>query len=411
MPRPSLRSLVGPGLVLALAVGLAPPSSLLAQDGAAVDLRREIQESQLRLEAVREERAQLQREIAELRTRVEDVSGELRNIERQISTSRSVLAEIQFQVDATTTRVEAVTGDLFRTRQEVRERQAVLNRRLRAIYKRGPLHTIEVLLGADSFSDLLNRYQYLQMIALHDRNLVRAVRSLETELDHQTREMSESLAELDRLRQFQLGEVAELRQVEAERLRTLDQFRTRADQTESRADQLEADEGRLASLVQELDSRPLQGPSLSGGGPGEEGGPTAGTLPWPVDGELMYRFGPDRRPNGTVLHWNGIGIAAPQGTPVRSVLGGVVALAGPFEGYGPTVILNHGDGVYTLYLYLEEVGVVAGREVSAGQVVGTVGGGASHDSPYVEFQIRAPMGDNVPRAQDPLEWLVPGRTQ
>ncbi|MEX0842829.1 MAG: hypothetical protein WD120_00640, partial [Gemmatimonadota bacterium] len=218
MPRSSFRSLVGPGLVLTLAVGLAPPSSLFAQDGAAVDLRREIQESQLRLEAVREERAQLQREIAELRTRVEDVSGELRNIERQISTSRSVLAEIQFQVDATTARVEAVTRDLFRTRQEVRERQAVLNRRLRAIYKRGPLHTIEVLLGADSFSDLLNRYQYLQMIALHDRNLVRAVRSLETELDHQTREMSESLAELDRLRQFQLGEVAELRQVEAERL-------------------------------------------------------------------------------------------------------------------------------------------------------------------------------------------------
>jgi murein hydrolase activator len=408
MSRSTLRLLVIPGLVLAVAGGMAPSAPLDAQDGTTDELRREIQESQLRLEAVREERAQLQREIAELRSRVADVSGELRNIERQISTSRSVLAEIEFQVDATTARVEGVTGDLFRTRQELRERQAVLNRRLRAIYKRGPLHTIEVLLGADSFSDLLNRYRYLQMVALHDQNLLRAVRSLESELDHQTREMSESLAELDRLRQFQLGEVAELRQVEAERLRTLDQFRTRADQTASRVDQLEADEGRLSRLVQELDSRPGPGLSISGGGPGARGEIAGRTLPWPVEGELRYRFGPERRPNGTVLRWNGIGISAPRGTPVRSVLGGVVALAGPFEGYGPTVILNHGDGVYTLYLYLEEVGVVAGREVEAGQVVGTVGGGASHDAPYIEFQIRAPMEDNIPRAQDPLEWLVPG---
>jgi septal ring factor EnvC (AmiA/AmiB activator) len=133
----------------------------------------------------------------------------------------------------------------------------------------------------------------------------------------------------------------------------------------------------------------------------------AGSLDWPVDGNLIYRFGRERRPNGLVLRWNGVGIAAPPGTPVRAVRGGRVVLAGPFEGYGPTVVLSHGEGFYTLYLYLEEIGVVEGRDVEAGQVVGTVGGADTPEGPHLEFQIRAPVGGSSPQAQDPLQWLRP----
>lgn len=108
-----------------------------------------------------------------------------------------------------------------------------------------------------------------------------------------------------------------------------------------------------------------------------------------------------------MLRWNGLGIAAPTGTPVRAVRAGRVALAGPFEGYGPTVVLSHGDGFYTLYLYLEDIGVVEGRDVEAGQVVGTVGGSQTPEGPHLEFQIRAPLQGSSPQAQDPLQWLRP----
>ncbi len=131
----------------------------------------------------------------------------------------------------------------------------------------------------------------------------------------------------------------------------------------------------------------------------------AGSLDWPLDGDIIYRFGRQQRPNGTVLRWNGIGIRAATGSPVRAVKSGRVVLAGPFEGYGPTVVLSHGDGFYTLYLYLEEIGVMEGRDVNAGQVVGTVGGSDTPEGPHIEFQIRAPMDGGSPQAQDPLQWL------
>ncbi len=399
----------GPFLVLTLVLA---PAVLTAQEPPA-DIRREILESQRRLEQIREERARLQREMDQIRSRVRNVSGELQNIERQLSVSRSVLSEIDFQVDGTTTQVQSTVADLLRARDEYRERQAILNRRLRDIYKRGPLHTARVLLGADSFADLLNRYRYLQMITSYDRALIANMGRLEDELTEQSQELQSNLAELGRLRETKLGEVAELRQVEEEHQRTLNQFRTQERQTLSRLEQLEADEVRMTGLIDDLERRRVEAErraALSGApapAPASINLADEGTLDWPVQGEILYRFGLDRRPNGTVLRWNGVGIRAQPGTPVHAVRGGTVALAGPFEGYGPTVIVSHGEGFYTLYLYLEEIGVVEGRRIETGQVVGTVGGRDTPEGPHLEFQLRAPVGGGPPQAMDPLRWLRP----
>lgn len=377
------------------------------------ELRRQIIESQRRLEEIRAERTRLQSEMSSLRSRVEDVTGELQNIERQLGASRSVLAEIEFQVDATTQQVRSNTADLLRTREELLERQAILERRLRDIYKRGPLHTTRVLLGAESFSDLLNRYHYLRLIATYDRALVGQVSELEAALVGQNEELREGLRELGRLRESKLGEVAELRQVETEHERTLEQFRDREVQALSRLDQLEADEAQLTDLVAGLERTRLEEERrrVVAGLSAPEGASLStadiGTLQWPVDGQILYPFGVERRPNGTVLRWNGVGIRAPEGTPVQAVRGGTVALAGPFEGYGPSVIVSHGDGYYTLYLYLEETGVVEGRQIQTGQIVGTVGGAGTPEGARVEFQVRAPVDGGAPRAMDPLRWLRP----
>jgi len=376
-------------------------------------LQRQILESQRRLEAIREERARLQAEMEQIRSQVRSTSTELRNIEQQLSASRAVLAEIDFQAEATANQVQETTGELLRTREELRESQAILHRRVRDIYKRGPLDALRVLLGADSFANLLTRYRYLQIIAAYDRTLVDRVAGLEEALDLHNQQLEQSLAELGRLRQTKLGEVAELRSVERGRQDALTRFQDRERQTQSRLGQLEADERRMTDLIDDLERRRLEEErrrALAGmgrEGPSTLSGADAGSLDWPVDGEVLYRFGLERRPNGIVLRWNGIGIRAPAGTPVRAVRRGEVVMAGPFEGYGPTVVLSHGGGFYSLYLYLEEIGVVAGRTVESGQVVGTVGGSQTPEGPHLEFQIRAPVAGGAPQAMDPLQWLKP----
>jgi septal ring factor EnvC (AmiA/AmiB activator) len=372
------------------------------------DLRREILQSQRRLEEIRAERARLETEMGGVQTRVRDAAEELANVERRLSASRSVLAEIQFQSDGTTQQIQETTLDLVRSREHLAEGEAVLNRRLRDIYKMGPLRTFQVLLGASSFTDLLNRYRYLQRIASFDRSLVDRVALLESELLERNGDLQQRMAELGSLRQNRLTEVAQLRSVEAERQVALEDFRLRESRAVTRLEQLDGDETRMTSLIDALDERRREleasagratavVPSLSSG--------DAGSLDWPLDGEVIYRFGREQRANGTVLRWNGIGISGSTGSPVRAVRAGRVVLAGPFEGYGPTVVLDHGEGFYTLYLYLEKIGVVQGRDVELGQVVGTVGGADTPEGPHLEFQIRAPLDSGSPRAQNPLQWL------
>lgn len=399
MPR-----IITSGLVTGL-IALSPAESLVGQQP---DLRQEILESQRRLQEIRAERDRLEREMGDVRNRVRDVAAELANVERRLSASRSVLAEVEFQSEATSTQIEETTRDLLQTRERLSENQAILNRRLREIYKMGPLQTVQVLLGATSFTDLLNRYRYLQRIAAFDRALVERVRELEAGLTRTSTDLQQRMAELGSLRQDRLSEVAQLRSVESERQFTLAEFRTQEQNTANRLEELDADEVRMTSLIEDLEERrrTLDASRARAGGPALTPG-DAGTLDWPIDGDLIYRFGRQQRPNGTILRWNGIGLAAPTGTPVRAVQEGRVVLAGPFEGYGPTVILDHGDGVYTLYLYLEEIGVVEGREVQLGQVVGTVGGSDTPEGPHIEFQIRAPIDGSTPQAQDPLSWLRP----
>lgn len=397
-------------LLAGLFVLLPAPGQAQAGDGT---IAQQIRDSQLRLEEIRAERDGLQRQLQLAQSGAANVSAELRNIERQISASRSVLAELDFQTESMADQVDQTSRQLVSTRERLSFNNATLNRRLRDIYKLGGLNTVRVLLGAESITDLVTRYRYLRLMANYDRSLVNQVSELEASLVTQQAELQEGLRDLGALRQTKLGEVAELRSVEQDRQVTLDRFRGQEQNVTSRLDQLESDIERLTGLMDDLEERRLAAERRRAvaGAPASAGptmsGADAGSLDWPLDGNIIYRFGRERRPNGLVLRWNGIGISAPTGTPVQAVRDGTVVLAGPFEGYGPTVVVSHGDGFYTLYLYLEEIGVVEGRTVEAGQVVGTVGGAETPEGSHLEFQIRAPMNGGSPQAQDPLRWLRP----
>jgi len=391
-------------LALLFAVALSAPAA------AQQDLQQELRESQQRLEQVRRERAALQQQMERLRTRVHTTASELSNIERQVRTSASALEEIEFQTTALTGRVDEVTSELVLTRDRLRERRAVLLRRLRSIYMRGPLHSLEVLLSARTFGDLLNRYKYLHLIALYDRLLVSEIERLERDLVARDEELRRGLVDLQRLRAERLQEFAQLQFLETQQERALSAARAEERTTQSRIDQLAQDEARLAGVLEELERRRIEEErrrSVAGAQPTASTLTTAdmGSLAWPVEGQIVYRFGREQRPNGVVLRWNGIGIGAPLNTPVQAVEAGTVMMAGPFEGYGPTVIVSHGGGYYTLYHYLSRVTVAEGDAVRAGQVIGHVGGQQTPEGPHIEFQVRAPVSGGLPQPVDPLGWL------
>lgn len=377
----------------------------------AAQTQQEIRESQIRLERIRQERQALQGEMERLRNQVHDVNDQLVNIERQIAATNQVLQELDLQSGMLSASADSTTAHLLRTRDRLRERRVLLNYRLRSIYKRGRLHTARVLLTAESFSDLINRYRYLHLITLSDRSLIKEVAQLERELSVRERQLAMDRGLLQELQTEKLEELKHFRSIGTEKEATLKAYRQRERQAQGRLEQLARDEARVTNLIATLERKRLEEErrrAVSGAGTAGEGSITTrdlGALDWPVEGNLAYRFGTERKPNGVILRWNGIGIAARPGTPVRAVEAGTVVMAGPFEGYGPSVVVSHGGGFYTLYLYLQAVNVREGQQIAARTVIGTVGGERTPEGPHIEFQVRAPSRSGPPEPVNPLDWL------
>jgi septal ring factor EnvC (AmiA/AmiB activator) len=125
-------------------------------------------------------------------------------------------------------------------------------------------------------------------------------------------------------------------------------------------------------------------------------------FPWPVNGQVLTRFGSQKHPQfGTTVFRRGIDISARVGDEVKAVAGGEVVKADWFKGYGRLVIIDHKDGMYTLYGNLSQVDVTGGERVERGQVVGLAGDTGSLRGPKLYFEIRR-NGE----AEDPLLWLA-----
>lgn len=381
---------------------VAAPAAALAQEN---NVRRELRESQLRLEQIRQEREKLQREMDQLGLRARDANRELQNLARQRQASEAALRELDFQADMLSTSVAETELQRALTSSQLAQRGEALRQRMRAIYKRGALHEVRVLLSSENFSDLLSRYKYLHMMATYERMLIDDISRLENQLSLHEGELKENLTQLDLLRQEKFQEVQRLQTLGGQRQRSIRQIEQQQQVTQGRLSQLARDEAAVSDAIANLERLRLEEERSGAAANATLTTRDLGALNWPVEGNLVFRFGPDRRANGIVLRNNGIGISASAGTPVKSVEAGTVQIAGPLEGYGNSVVISHGAGSYTLYLRLRSVGVRTGQTIAAGQVVGTVGGDGTPQGAHLEFQVRVPGPNGTPTPVDPLNWL------
>ena len=108
----------------------------------------------------------------------------------------------------------------------------------------------------------------------------------------------------------------------------------------------------------------------------------------PVEGPLSSGFGPRQLDGAEPRDHRGVDLAAPAGAPIRAAKAGTVAFAGPRGTYGDTVILDHGDGLTSLYAHARSVAVAVGDEVPKGAVIAEVGTTGRSTGPHLHFEIR-----------------------
>jgi len=366
------------------------------------DVNRQIRDNQDRLETIRQERASLEGELQRLRGRIHSISGELDNIEQQKGVTTRIVNELDRQIGSMNAQLDTVTLDLMLAQDALAETRAVLETRLVEIYKRGGLWMFEVMLAAESFGDLVSRYKYLYLVSRQDKALVGEVEDLRDRVGQQRVHLVAIHGELSDRRGERGQELDRFVALERRRQRALRDTQASQRVTTGRLDSLARDEERVTSMIAALEEARRRAVASGAAGAGTISEADLGGLSWPVDsGAVLYRFGVTAGPDDTRIRRHGLGISVPVGTPVRAVAGGTVQYASLMGTYGPSVLVDHGGGFYTLYLYLSIFSVQPGQWVNAGDVVGESGGGTSDAGPHIEFQVRGQGGI----ALDPESWL------
>jgi septal ring factor EnvC (AmiA/AmiB activator) len=385
-------------LLLAALLCAAP---LFAQDSLEAAKRRELDELNRQAREKREAARQL-------RGQESQALVQLRRTERELTTTRKRLRSLESRRRNLDQQLELTRADLERNVSLLERQKERLSRRLRALYKYGASRELEFLLSTNSFGQLLARWDFLVMVAEQDRVLLEDIQDQKTAVEAAQHKIEGTLTDVQRTAKKTEKESRHLSTLRETRQESVKTIQTQRSAFEAAAAELERDAHALAKLLADLERR-RQAEAQRARAEGRVAQPYTGTfvrgrgsLEWPVRGTVVGRFGPETHPKwGTTTMNNGIDIQAPMGAAVNSVARGRVEYTSEdYAGYGQIVILNHGDGYYTLYAHLSEILVNQGTEVESGQLIGRVGDTGSIKGTVLHFEVR--KGGS---ALNPQDWL------
>ena len=372
----------GPFVVIAslslLAQAQAPPTDQSAVDAAAKRAADRIRGLQRESDSLASQERTLLVDLRKLEVDRQLKSEELAAAERDLRRTRE-------QIAAASARAAALQNTAETERPDV-------ERRLVQLYKLGRAGYWRMLLDIDNLRSLGRVYRTASALNRLDRERVQEHERTLRALASERQALEARVLEAQKLYEHELAARAAIDRAVAARTALVASIDSQRDLNARLTGELEAAQQRLQSTVAQLGGR---GSTVS-----LPFRPFQGALPWPAQGVVIGRFGRQTSSRfGTSIARSGIEISLAEGQPVRAVHEGTVAFADQFTGYGNLVIVDHGDGAYSLYGYLSALEAARGAHIDAQTTVGSSGRDPS-GNPALYFELRI---DGKP--VDPLQWL------
>ena len=355
------------------------------------DLDDQVQDLQVQIDSSRLEQENWQQVI-------EDVSAKLKQIQADLDAANARLQSIQTKQAEINAQIAQTQNEIVKMEAYLKTRQDVLNRRVRAIYMHGQLNYLEVILGANSFSDFANRVELLKRVIRSDYNLILEIQKQKAAIEAKKAQLEEDKRQLDALAAEAEKTRQEIAKKKAEQQKVLDAAKS----NKAAAAQMEQDlnaqlasvrnliQQRLAAAEAARQAAQQQAASDDEGGGGSDDNYVQGTgaMGWPCSGPITSPFGYRTHPIfGTTIFHAGIDIGVDYGTPIHAADSGVVVYSGWISGYGNAVIIDHGGGISTLYGHNQSLAVSEGQSVSKGSVIAYAGSTGNSTGPHCHFEV------------------------
>lgn len=349
-----------------------------------------------------------------IKTTENDIESFLKQISalnKEIEETNANMNRVIDKINKTNDEIDALMASIEDLENKIAERDVVLRERVRAMQVKGSdVSYIDVLLGANSFADFIDRFSAVTTLMDADRDIMRRqqedIEQLENEkalVEKKLKELENDKTKLEKLkanlkaRKHEKSKVIDQLEAEQERLsrekEALEEDYDEAIEVDAELEKkVIAEQKRIAEIARkEAERKRKAREAAAAAKPSSLPHVSSGSWTKPVNGRPSSAYGWRFHPiYKEMREHRGEDFAAPTGTPVVAAGDGVVSYAGQMGGYGNIIMITHStdSGIFTtVYAHLSKIGVSMGQVVDKGTYIGAVGSTGASTGPHLHFEM------------------------
>ena len=339
----------------------------------------------------KEERKKLQQGLSDIKKMVASLEKSKSSLQSYVKQLDSQLMEVETKIQELKDLITEKEEEIEQTKKELEEAIEIeetqyeeMKIRIKFMYEKGSDFYLEMMLGADSFGDMLNKAQYVESISAYDRQKLEEfqlnrelIEVCKEELEEEEALLQEAKAAVEK-EQANLEVLIDSKEKEITAYES--DIKTQEQAIKEYEEYIREQDETIAALERALKE-------MGGGDRTYDGG----MFKWPapsytrISSDYGWRIHPTL---GVNKFHNGVDMAAPGGSPILAAYDGTVAAAGYSSTMGNYIYLNHGSGLVTIYMHASALYVSAGQSVSKGDKIAAVGTTGRSTGNHLHFGVR-----------------------
>lgn len=353
-------------------------------------LQEQKEQNQEKQEQAEKELQYVKEELSEAIVKIEELDDKIRQAEKEIQ-------EMSVKLETLQTKVNETSKDLETVQKNYDANKALMEDRLVVMYECGDISYLDLLLQSSSLVEFLSNYYMIEEIIKSDSELIESIEKEKNEIETKKIQLEEEKAQLKILKVKQEQTKIIMQNNKTVQQNEIDNLTDSEKELQQKIQEYKDEEARIEALIQ-----------LASNNYEYSGEYIGGVMAWPVAKSGTYitsNYGTREHPvQGVTKFHTGIDIGnAGFGAPIIAAADGVVSMASYYGGYGNCVMINHGNGISTLYGHGQKILTTVGSTVKKGDLIMEVGSTGVSTGPHLHFEVRI-NGSHV----NPLPYLQTG---